>query len=155
VGGLDDNEQYEVYQDLTTLFADLDAEKQRSTRIDTDHDDRLKVIEKQIHALGNIMQFAGAVNIIPADTSSYQDGDVIVEISSGKEYVLSNGIWVELGDTSAELEAIQRLQAIVGDPGTIEKTHEARLDLLETNLAEESDAREEADKAINDTLDSL
>lgn len=155
VGGLDDSEQYEVYQDLTTLFADLDAEKQRSTRIDTDHDDRLKAIEKQIHALGNIMQFAGAVDTIPADVSGYQDGDVIVEISSGKEYVLSNGVWVELGDTSAELEAIQRLQAIVGDPGTIEKTHEVRLDLLETNLAEESDAREEADKAINNTLDSL
>lgn len=155
VGGLDDNEQYEVYQDLTTLFADLDAEKQRSTRIDTDHDDRLKVIEKQIHALGNIMQFAGAVDTIPADKSGYQDGDVVVETSSGKEYVLSNGVWVELGDTSAELEAIQRLQAIVGDPGTIEKTHEERLDLLETNLAEESDAREKADKAINDTLDSL
>lgn len=155
VGGLDDSKQYEVYQDLTTLFADLDAEKQRSERVDTDHDDRLKVIEKQIHALGNIMQFAGAVDTIPADISGYQDGDVIVEISSGKEYVLSNGVWVELGDTSAELEAIQRLQAIVGDPGTIEKTHETRLDLLETNLAEESDAREEADKAINDTLDSL
>lgn len=155
VGGLDDNEQYEVYQDLTTLYTNLDAEKQRSERIDTDHEGRLRVIEKQIHALGNIMQFAGAVNIVPTDTSGYQDGDVIVETSSGKEYVLSNGIWVELGDTSAELEAIQRLQAIVGDPGTIEKTHEARLDLLETNLADESDAREQADKAINDTLDSL
>lgn len=155
VGGLDDNEQYEVYQDLTTLYTNLDAEKQRSERIDTDHEGRLRVIEKQIHALGNIMQFAGAVNIVPTDTSGYQDGDVIVEISSGKEYVLSNGIWVELGDTSAELEAIQRLQAIVGDPGVIEKTHEARLDLLETNLADESDAREQADKAINDTLDSL
>ena len=155
VGGLDDNEQYEVYQDLTTLYTNLDIEKQRSERIDTDHEERLSVIEKQIHALGNIMQFAGAVDTAPADVSGYQDGDVIVEISSGKEYVLSNGVWVELGDTSAELEAIQRLQAIVGDPGTIEKTHEARLDLLETNLAEESDAREEADKAINDTLDSL
>lgn len=155
VGGLDDSEQYEVYQDLTTLFADLDAEKQRSERVDTDHDDRLKVIEKQIHALGNIMQFAGAVTTIPIDVSGYQDGDVIVETSSGKEYVLSEGVWVELGDTSAEMEAIQRLQNIVGDPGTIEKTHEARLDQLETNLAEEADTRDQADKAINETLDSL
>ena len=155
VGGLDDGERYEVYEDLTTLYTNLDAEKRRSERIDTDHEGRLNDIEKQIHALGNIMQFAGTVNIIPTDTSGYQDGDVIVETSSGKEYVLSNGVWVELGDTSAELEAIQRLQAIVGDPGTIEKTHEARLDLLETNLAEEAGAREEADKAINDTLDSL
>ena len=155
VGGLDDDERYEVYKDLTTLYTNLDAEKQRSERIDTDHEGRLDDIEKQIHALGNIMQFAGAVNIVPTDTSGYQDGDVIVETSSGKEYVLSNGIWVELGDTSAELEAIQRLQAIVGDPGTIEKTHEARLDQLETNLTEESDTRDQADKAINDTLDSL
>lgn len=155
VGGLDDDERYEVYKDLTTLYTNLNAEKQRSERIDTDHESRLDDIEKQIHALGNIMQFAGAVNIVPTDTSSYQDGDVIVETSSGKEYVLSNGIWVELGDTSAELEAIQRLQAIVGDPGTIEKTHEARLDQLETNLTEESDTRAQADKAINDTLDSL
>lgn len=155
VGGLDDSEQYEVYQDLTTLFADLDAEKKRSERVDTDHNDRLVIIEKQIHDIGNIMQFAGAVDTIPADTSKYQDGDVIVETSSGKEYVLSNGAWVELGDTSAEMEAIQRLQAIVGDPGTIEKTHEARLDQLETNLAEEADTRDQADKAINETLDSL
>lgn len=155
VGGLDDSEQYEVYQDLTTLFADLDAEKKRSERVDADHDSRLANIEKQIHDIGNIMQFAGAVDAIPTDTNEYQDGDVIVETSSGKEYVLSGGVWVELGDTSAEMEAIQRLQDIVGDPGTIEKTHEARLDQLETNLAEEADTRDQADKAINETLDSL
>lgn len=155
VGGLNDDVVYEVHDKLTDLIEALNSEINRSTTKDTDHNDRLVIIEKQIHDIGNIMQFAGTVDTIPTDTSKYQDGDVIVETSSGKEYVLSNGVWVELGDTSAEMEAIQRLQNIVGDPGTIEKTHEARLDLLETNLAEESNTRADADKEINDTLDSL
>lgn len=155
VGGLDDDVVYEVHDKLTDLSDRLESEISRSSTQDTDHNARLQSVEKQVHALGNIMQFVGAVDTVPTDVSSYQNGDVIVETSSGKEYVLSDGVWVELGDTSAELEAIQRLQKIVGDPGTIEFTHEDRIDKLEIDLADESSKREEEDSAINETLSSL
>ncbi len=120
-----------------------------------DKESRLKSVENQIHALGNIMQFIGAVDTLPTNITDYQNGDVIVVTSTGKEYVLSEEQWVELGDTSAELDAIEHLYAIVGNPDTIESTHEERLDLLETNLAEEANTRDEADKMINQTLESL
>lgn len=49
--------------------------------------------------LSNAMHFRGVVSPLPANTSGYVNGDVI--LVENKEYVCSNSNWVELGDESS------------------------------------------------------
>ena len=69
--------------------------------------------EKIYAKLTKIMTFRGPVTERPTDLSNYQDGDVIAVtdgIDKGKEFVLWEGDWIELGDTSAEHQSIAALQ---------------------------------------------
>ena len=49
--------------------------------------------------LANAMHFKGTVSTLPATTTDYVDGDVI--LVGNKEYVCYNGAWTELGDESS------------------------------------------------------
>lgn len=66
-------------------------------------------LEKKIGNLSNIMNFRGAVTSVDNITDP-TEGDVVAVIGTGKEYVYSNGSWVELGDTSTERKDISNLQ---------------------------------------------
>ena len=81
---------------------------------------------EEIYAkLTKIMTFRGPVTEKPTDLSNYQDGDVIAVTAAGtdagkdagKEFVLWEGNWIELGDTSAEHQSIAALQTTVEEHG--------------------------------------
>ena len=60
---------------------------------------RVAALEGQISGVTGAMHFEGVKDAIPEDVSGYENGDVI--IVGEKEYVFSDGAFVELGDTSA------------------------------------------------------
>lgn len=75
-------------------------------------DGRITAVEGKLADVTNVMDFVGAFEALPA-ASSHQNGDVIVITggdNKGKEYVLSNGEWVEFGNTDANSSAISALQ---------------------------------------------
>lgn len=49
--------------------------------------------------LSNALHFIGTVSSLPADTTGYSNGDVI--LVGNKEYICSNSTWIELGDGSS------------------------------------------------------
>lgn len=105
-------------------------------------DGRLDTVEAKLADVSNVMDFRGAVTAKPA-VDGYQNGDVIVVTEgddAGKEFVLSDGEWVEFGSTSAADSAIAKLQDDVAD--------------LESNKADKStvSALDAAYKAADTTL---
>lgn len=79
----------------------ITALQNRATAIeekDTVQDGRLTALEGQITGLTGAMHFEGVKEEVPTDVSGYEAGDVI--IVGEKEYVFSNGEFVELGDAS-------------------------------------------------------
>lgn len=109
---------------------------------DTALDGRLDTVEAKLANVSNVMDFRGAVTAKPA-VDDYQNGDVIVVTEgndAGKEFVLSDGEWVEFGSTSAADSAIAQLQDDVAD--------------LESNKADKStvSALDAAYKAADTTL---
>ena len=110
-------------------------------------DGRLDTVEAKLANVTNVMDFRGAVTALP-EVAGYQNGDVIVVTdgdNKGKEYVLSEGAWVEFGNTDANSAAISALQDRMtiaeGDIDKLEKADEAlvaedtaikgRLDIIE------------------------
>ena len=76
-------------------------------------------LEASIGNLTNVMNFVGTID--PEITEGYEPGDVGVT-DAGKEYVFSDGAWVELGNVTEEqgrLTALENradaLEGIVGD----------------------------------------
>lgn len=110
---------------------------------------RLDTVESKLANVTNVMDFRGAVTAKPA-VDGYQNGDVIVVTEgddAGKEFVLSEGAWVEFGSTSAADSAIAELQQDVID--------------LENNKVNKSDYNtkvaelEAADGTLQDNIDTL
>lgn len=104
-------------------------------------------LKSDIGNLENVMNFRGAVEALPA-VAGYQDGDVIVVTAGdnkGKEYVLSNGAWVEFGNTDANSAAISALQGRM-------TTAEADIDALESSRATKTELASEV-KALEDAID--
>ena len=64
------------------------------------------------------MDFRGAVSSLPTDLTDYQNGDVVIDSGTGKEYVLSGGVWEELGNSDAALEAVEALSRTVNSNKT-------------------------------------
>lgn len=86
-------------------------------------------LKREIGSLTNIMNFRGAVGSTE-DIADPVDGDVVVVTGTGKEYVYSNGKWVELGDTSAERKDITALQGRMGTAEGDIQTLNAKVDDL-------------------------
>ena len=109
-------------------------------------DGRLDAVENKLANVTNVMDFRGAVEALP-EVSGYQNGDVIVVTAGnnkGKEYVLSDGAWVEFGNTDANSAAISALQ---GRMTTAEGDIEA--------LEDRASALEAADIALDQRLDAI
>lgn len=121
----------------------------------TEDEKLAKAIEDLEAAIGNVtnvMNFRGAVASVPeadatgSDGNPYDEGDVIVVTSGddqGKEFVYSNGAWIEFGNIDAQQTAIVDLQNRM-------KTAEEDIDSLQLNsatkgeLAAEKSALQEA-----------
>lgn len=116
---------------------------------DTALDGRLDAVEDKLATVSNVMDFRGAVTAKP-EVDGYQNGDVIVVTEgddAGKEFVLSNGEWVEFGSTSAADNAIAELQRDVQDleNNKVDKTaYNAKVAELEA-----------ADGTLQDNIDTL
>lgn len=108
---------------------------------------RLDTVEGKLANVTNVMDFRGAVEALPAVTG-YQNGDVIVVTAGdnkGKEYVLSEGAWVEFGNTDANAAAIDNLQGRM-------TTAEGEIDALQTAVTATLPA---ADAALGQRIDGV
>ena len=101
-------------------------------------DGRLDTVEAKLANVTNVMDFRGAVTALP-EVAEYQNGDVIVVTdgdNKGKEYVLSDGAWVEFGNTDANSAAISALQGrMTTAEGDIDKLEKADEDLAAADTA--------------------
>ncbi len=114
---------------------------------DTALGNRITTIEGKLADVTNVMDFRGAVEALPA-VASYQNGDVIVVTAGdnkGKEYVLSDGTWVEFGNTDANAAAITNLHGRM-------TTAEGEIDALQTAVTETLPA---ADTALGQRIDGV
>ena len=107
-------------------------------------------LETKLANVTNVMDFRGAVSAKPA-VDGYQNGDVIVVTDGddkGKEFVLSDGVWVEFGNTDANAAAIADLQ---GRMTTVEGVAAGNTQAI----ADEVTARGNADTALGGRIDAL
>ena len=143
-----------VVTELTTTVAnnksaaETSVSNEASTREAEDKklSDAIAELKGDIGNLENVMNFRGAVEALPA-VGGYQDGDVIVVTAGdnkGKEYVLSNGAWVEFGNTDANSAAISALQGRM-------TTAEADIDALESSRATKTELASEV-KTLEDAV---
>lgn len=127
----------------------IGTEKTQREAADSALDGRITSVENKLKDVTNVMDFQGAVSAKPA-VDGYQDGDVIVVTEgddAGKEFVLSDGAWVELGSTSASDAAIAALQDRMDD------VEENKAD--KTALDGEVSAREAADATLQGNINTL
>lgn len=104
------SEALEKVDDLSEVVSQNKAAAEKMVEDEaTARKDAIAELEKKIGNLSNIMNFRGAVNSVD-DITDPTEGDVVAVIGTGKEYVYSNGSWVELGDTSTERKDITDLQ---------------------------------------------
>lgn len=107
------------------IAAETNARKKADDVLEQSIDD----LRQEIGSLANIMNFRGAVDST-ATIADPMEGDVVVVTGTGKEYVYSNGKWVELGDTSAERKDITALQGRMDTAEGNIKTLKASVDDL-------------------------
>lgn len=107
------------------IAAETTARKKADDVLEQSIDD----LKQEIGSLANIMNFRGAVDST-ATIADPMEGDVVVVTGTGKEYVYSNGKWVELGDTSAERKDITALQGRMDTAEGNIKTLKASVDDL-------------------------
>lgn len=135
-------------------------------------DSRFNPIEDALDQVTKVMDFRGAFETKPTiKDGNYQDGDVIVITSGndkGKEFVCSNGAWVEFGNSDATSTAIAKLQEVTGHSTGLNSgelshhawldDHESRIDTLETDFdahVEDWDSRTITVTATDDNIVDL
>ena len=96
----------------TKLAGSITQEVTDRTNADKAINDAIKELKTAIGNMSNIMNFRGAVESQTAITDPVE-GDVIAVTAgadAGKEFVYSNGAWVEFGSVTAQDAAIKALQ---------------------------------------------
>lgn len=105
---------------------------------------RLDTVEGKLANVTNVMDFRGAVAALPETADGYQNGDVIVVIdgdNKGKEYVVSDGAFVEFGNTDANAAAISDLQGRMNTAESDIDTAEQDIDNLQAAVATKLEAK--------------
>lgn len=140
------------------------GEKTARENADNALDGRIASIESVIGGVTGAMHFVGAHADAPA---TGKDGDVYVNTTNHKEFVYSDGAWVELGDVTEEAQRISALETFKNT--TVPDTYETianvdlvrgRVSTLETEIAKKAaqtdlDTAEAAIEANADAIDAL
>lgn len=122
-------------------------EKSEREAADGALEDAIEALRTAIGNVSNIMNFRGAVTAKTA-VSDAEEGDVIVVTSGddkGKEFVYSDGAWVEFGSVDAQQTAIDGLLTRMG-------TAETKIKSLEDTRATKSELSA-AQSALEDAID--
>lgn len=143
--------------DATTA---LNAEKKAREDADTALQDAIDELAEAIGNVTNLMNFRGAVTAKTAITDP-AEGDVIVVTSGddkGKEFVYSNGAWVEFGSVDAQQTAIDglltRMSSAEGRIKTIEDTYATDADLAAEKKTLQDAINLKADKTTVEGIDT-
>ena len=153
-----------VAGDLATEVADRKAADELLNSAITTAVNELK---QTIGNLTNVMNFRGAVED-KANVETPVEGDVIVVTAGddkGKEFVYSNGAWVEFGSVDAQQTAIngllERMGAAEGEISTIKADYAKKADVnadiqtLTNRIADEETARANGDEALGGRIDGV
>lgn len=123
---------------------------------------RISTLEEKIKGLTGAMHFKGVVDSIPADTTGYAEGDVI--IVGEKEYVFNGTDFAEFGDVSAQAQAITELTGRMDTAESDIDTLQTDVDAVEAAvatkaeaqaLADEVKARQDADSALDTRVQAV
>lgn len=143
--------------DATTA---LNAEKKAREDADTALQGAIDELAEAIGNVTNLMNFRGAVTAKTAITDP-AEGDVIVVTSGddkGKEFVYSNGAWVEFGSVDAQQTAIDglltRMSSAEGRIKTIEDTYATDADLAAEKKTLQDAINLKADKTTVEGIDT-
>lgn len=94
----------------------------RATGVESGLDTRLKAAEEAISTLNAATTLEGVGALADRPAAGKVAGAIWIASDNNKEYVWDGSAWIELGDTTAELNAIngldERLDAIEADLGT-------------------------------------
>lgn len=107
-------------------------------------DGRIDNIEAVIGGVTGAMHFVGALEVAPTTGSN---GDVYVNTKTNKEYVYSDGAWVELGDVTEEARQISEIKDVLGDYTAAGSVKAA--------ITKEASDRAAADTTLQNNIDTL
>ena len=146
----------------TSLEGSITQEVTNRTNADKAINDAISELKTAIGNMSNIMNFRGAVESQTAITDPVE-GDVIAVTAgadAGKEFVYSNGKWVEFGSVTAQDAAIKSLQDRATSLETRMDTAEGKLDTIQGNgegsIAKAlADAKSYADQSETDAISAV
>lgn len=146
----------------TSLEGSIAQEVTDRTNADKAINDAIKELKTAIGNMSNIMNFRGAVESQTAITDPVE-GDVIAVTAgadAGKEFVYSNGAWVEFGSVTAQDAAIKALQDRATALETRMTTAEGKLTTIqgsgEGSIAKAlADAKSYADQSEADAISAV
>ena len=146
----------------TKLAGSITQEVTDRTNADKAINDAIKELKTAIGNMSNIMNFRGAVESQTAITDPVE-GDVIAVTAgadAGKEFVYSNGAWVEFGSVTAQDTAIKALQDRATSLETKMAAAEGKLDTIqgtgEGSIAKAlADAKSYADQSETDAISAV
>lgn len=127
---------------IDNVVSDLETETSERKSADEAQIARIASLEEQIVNISGAMHFCGILGAIPTDVSGYEAGDVI--IVGNKEYVFNGSAFIELGDVTAETEAITslagRVDTVESDLDNLEQIHADDKAELSASIAENAQA---------------
>ena len=101
---------------------DIAAEIQRATGVESGLDSRLTAAEGAINSLNAATTLEGVGTLAERPETGKADGAIYIATDNQKEYVWDGSKWVELGDTTVELQEINslkgRMDAVESKNGT-------------------------------------
>lgn len=110
-------------------------------RLDTAEAD-ITTIKGQITSLNAATCFQGAGTLAQRPASGKKEGAIYVATDNNKEYIWNGSAWVELGDTTAEL---QRISALETKAGSLENAVETAQEQADKGVADAATAQREVD----------
>ena len=146
----------------TKLAGSISEEKTARESADADLTKSINDLKTAIGNMSNIMNFRGAVESQTAITDPVV-GDVIAVTAgehAGKEFVYSDGKWVEFGSVTAQDAAIKALQDRATSLETKMAAAEGKLDTIQGNgegsIAKAlADAKSYADQSEEDAISAV
>lgn len=94
---------------------DIGAETTRATKAEEALATRVKANEDAISTLNAATTLEGVGTLAQRPAKGKAEGAIWIATDNNKEYVWDGSAWVELGDTTAELDAISKLTERVGN----------------------------------------